>query len=130
MAPRERTTRDHGVTFHKRTHKWEAHVWYRERNRQVYLGSYDSRERAVRVSDLGLLVFKGADANTNRWAGEYAGVDTQALRELLNCGDTAACVSAIRGAAATIADTRDTALLYTVPTEMLLEERMPVWQTP
>lgn len=114
-----------GVTRHKKTRKWEAHVWHSDRRRQVYLGSYPNSDLATRASDVGALVFKGAGAPTNRRADEYDGVDTQSLRLLLARGETAAAVSGIRRTVARCWESRD--LLHTVPPQMQLAEAQPVF---
>jgi hypothetical protein len=40
-----------GVTFHKKTLRWEAHIWQKGRGRQLYLGSFDSKEAASVAHD-------------------------------------------------------------------------------
>lgn len=54
-----------GVSRHKNTGKWEAHIWDRCRKRQVYLGGYDDKRRASRAYDLAALVLFGDEAETN-----------------------------------------------------------------
>lgn len=46
-----------GVTLHKRTRRYEAHVWC---NKQVYLGAYNSPVQAARAHDCMALKVKGA----------------------------------------------------------------------
>jgi AP2-like factor (ANT lineage) len=75
-----RTSRWKGVTKHKITSKWEAHLWdadfvrrkhpddqmtSRRRGRQVYLGGYADEESAARAYDLASLRYFGPRCSLN-----------------------------------------------------------------
>lgn len=51
-----------GVTMHRRTRRWESHIWDRDSGKQIYLGSFDERdeEAAARAHDLAAVKFGGA----------------------------------------------------------------------
>ena len=51
-----------GVTKHKRTQRYEAHIW--ECKKQIYLGGFDSEYLAARSHDIMALRCKGADCET------------------------------------------------------------------
>ncbi|KAG2485128.1 hypothetical protein HYH03_016115 [Edaphochlamys debaryana] len=73
-----------GVTKHRWTGKWEAHLWDpsvqrkktspggRTRGKQVYLGGYGTEVEAARAYDRAALVYWGLAAPTNFPATEYA----------------------------------------------------------
>eukprot|EP00891_Asterochloris_glomerata_P004296 jgi/Astpho2/4296/Aster-x1211 len=52
-----------GVTRHRRTRRWEAHIWYLKK--QVYLGGYDSRDQASRAHDIMALKTRGTGCQLN-----------------------------------------------------------------
>ena len=66
------SSRFRGVTQHRRTGRWEAHVWVE--GKQVYLGGFDDEERAGRAYDLVAIRCRGSRATTNFELEEYAGV--------------------------------------------------------
>ena len=66
------SSRFRGVTQHRRTGRWEAHVWVE--GKQVYLGGFDDEERAGRAYDLVAIRCRGSRAITNFELEEYAGV--------------------------------------------------------
>ena len=66
------SSRFRGVTQHRRTGRWEAHVWVE--GKQVYLGGFDDEERAGRAYDLVAIRVRGSRATTNFELEEYAGV--------------------------------------------------------
>lgn len=41
-----------GVTFHKRSGKFEVHLWSSAKNRQLYLGNFTNAEDAARRHDM------------------------------------------------------------------------------
>jgi len=69
-GPRGSSSRYRGVTQHRRTKRWEAHVW--DQGKQVYLGGFESEERAGRAYDLVVLKCRGAGARTNFAGEDYA----------------------------------------------------------
>ncbi|KAJ0988330.1 hypothetical protein J5N97_006686 [Dioscorea zingiberensis] len=77
-----RTSSYHGVTRHRWTGKYEAHLWdgtiniesRKRKGKQVYLGGYDSEQKAARAYDLAALKYWGANSTTklNFPISEYA----------------------------------------------------------
>ncbi|KAJ3703475.1 hypothetical protein LUZ61_007180 [Rhynchospora tenuis] len=69
----QRTSQYRGVTRHRWTGRYEAHLWdnsckkegQSRKGRQVYLGGYDSEEKAARAYDLAALMYWGPSTNTN-----------------------------------------------------------------
>lgn len=59
-----------GVTQHRRTKKWEAHIW--DDHRQIYLGGFDSEEDAARAHDIMALKCRGDNGLTNYSQNDYA----------------------------------------------------------
>jgi len=45
----ERSSRFRGVTKHRRSGRWEAHIWIKEMGRQVYLGGYEKEAKSVQL---------------------------------------------------------------------------------
>ena len=54
-----------GVTKHRRSGRWEAHVWVREDGKQAYLGGYSTEEEAAEAHDVAALKCHGLKAKTN-----------------------------------------------------------------
>ena len=46
------SSRFRGVTKHKRSGRWEAHIWIRDSKKQVYLGGYSNEQHAAEAFDL------------------------------------------------------------------------------
>ncbi|KAJ4874164.1 Ethylene-responsive transcription factor RAP2-7 [Raphanus sativus] len=58
-GPRSRSSQYRGVTFYRRTGRWESHIW--DCGKQVYLGGFDTAHAAAR----------GVDADINFTVGDY-----------------------------------------------------------
>jgi len=56
-----------GVTWYKRTKRWEAYVWATidDYGKQYHLGSFSSQEEAAKAYDLALIKLRGEKAKTN-----------------------------------------------------------------
>ncbi|XP_043711707.1 AP2-like ethylene-responsive transcription factor ANT isoform X2 [Telopea speciosissima] len=69
----QRTSQYRGVTRHRWTGRYEAHLWdnsckkegQSRKGRQVYLGGYDMEERAARAYDLAALKYWGPSTHIN-----------------------------------------------------------------
>ena len=68
---RARTTKYRGVTFHKRTGRYEAHMW--SGGKQMYLGGFSSEAKAATAFDFMALKCRGDDAQLNFPRSTYAG---------------------------------------------------------
>lgn len=53
------TSKYRGVTRHRRSGRWEAHIWVPETNRQLYLGGYKLEEDAATAYDIVAIKCKG-----------------------------------------------------------------------
>ncbi|XP_020109315.1 AP2-like ethylene-responsive transcription factor AIL5 [Ananas comosus] len=75
----QRTSIYRGVTRHRWTGRYEAHLWdnscrregQSRKGRQVYLGGYDKEEKAARAYDLAALKYWGPNATTNFPVSNY-----------------------------------------------------------
>jgi len=65
------TSRYRGVTKHRRSGRWESHIWVAEKGKQVYLGGYELEEHAASAYDVAGLKVKGARARTNFSLDKY-----------------------------------------------------------
>lgn len=69
----QRTSQFRGVTRHRWTGRYEAHLWdnsckkegQTRKGRQVYLGGYDMEEKAARAYDLAALKYWGSSTHIN-----------------------------------------------------------------
>ncbi|XP_076905433.1 AP2-like ethylene-responsive transcription factor AIL6 [Bidens hawaiensis] len=76
----QRTSIYRGVTRHRWTGRYEAHLWdnscrregQARKGRQVYLGGYDKEDKAARSYDLAALKYWGPTATTNFPVANYA----------------------------------------------------------
>ena len=65
IQPVKRHSKYRGVTKHRRSGRWEAHIWLKKTGKQVYLGGYDLEEHAAEAYDLAAIKLKGEDAKLN-----------------------------------------------------------------
>ncbi|XP_047082535.1 AP2-like ethylene-responsive transcription factor BBM1 [Lolium rigidum] len=78
-TPGTRSSCFHGVTRHRWSGKYEAHLWdstcrvegRRRKGRQVYLGSYDTEKKAARAYDVAALKYWGLNTKLNFPISEY-----------------------------------------------------------
>mmetsp|Transcript_17696 Transcript_17696/g.36245 ORF Transcript_17696/g.36245 Transcript_17696/m.36245 type:complete len:665 (+) Transcript_17696:561-2555(+) len=86
-APSKRSSKYRGVTKHRRSGRWEAHIWVRETGKQVYLGGYELEEHAAEAYDVAALKCKGKKVKTNFDVSKYSELlqymDTISLEELV-----------------------------------------------
>ncbi|KAI3423158.1 uncharacterized protein J3R85_011284 [Psidium guajava] len=84
----QRTSQYRGVTRHRWTGRYEAHLWdssckkegQSRKGRQVYLGGYDREEKAARAYDLAALKYWGPSTHLNFALDNYQ----QELEEMKN----------------------------------------------
>ena len=62
---RKRSSKFRGVTKHRRSGRYEAHVWVRDTGKQLYLGGYAHEAFAAEAFDIAALKCKGSKAKLN-----------------------------------------------------------------
>ncbi|KAL0289384.1 UNVERIFIED_CONTAM: APETALA2-like protein 1 [Sesamum calycinum] len=68
-GPRSRSSQYRGVTFYRRTGRWESHIW--DCGKQVYLGGFDTAHAAARAYDRAAIKFRGLEADINFNVSDY-----------------------------------------------------------
>lgn len=68
-GPRSRSSQYRGVTFYRRTGRWESHIW--DCGKQVYLGGFDTAHAAARAYDRAAIKFRGVEADINFTLSDY-----------------------------------------------------------
>ncbi|KAG0534131.1 hypothetical protein BDA96_04G252600 [Sorghum bicolor] len=84
-----RSSSFHGVTRHRWSGKYEAHLWdsscrvegRRRKGKQVYLGSYDTEEKAARAYDVAAIKYWGGNTRLNFPIEQY-GKELEDIRDL------------------------------------------------
>ncbi|XP_051140867.1 floral homeotic protein APETALA 2-like isoform X2 [Andrographis paniculata] len=78
-GPRSRSSQYRGVTFYRRTGRWESHIW--DCGKQVYLGGFDTAHAAARAYDRAAIKFRGVEADINFSLEDYK-EDMKQMRNL------------------------------------------------
>ncbi|KAK4759526.1 hypothetical protein SAY87_022657 [Trapa incisa] len=78
-GPRSRSSQYRGVTFYRRTGRWESHIW--DCGKQVYLGGFDTAHAAARAYDRAAIKFRGVEADINFRIEDYE-EDMKQMRNL------------------------------------------------
>ncbi|KAG9132230.1 hypothetical protein Leryth_026565 [Lithospermum erythrorhizon] len=68
-GPRSRSSQYRGVTFYRRTGRWESHIWHC--GKQVYVGGLDTAHAAARAYDRAAIKFRGEEADINFSLEDY-----------------------------------------------------------
>ncbi|GAA0147035.1 DNA-binding transcription factor [Lithospermum erythrorhizon] len=68
-GPKSRSSNYRGVTFYRRTGRWESHIW--DCGKQIYLGRYDTAHAAARGYDRAAIKFRGVEADINFTLEDY-----------------------------------------------------------
>ncbi|KAL7141422.1 hypothetical protein ABFS83_08G051600 [Erythranthe nasuta] len=78
-GPRSRSSQYRGVTFYRRTGRWESHIW--DCGKQVYLGGFDTAHAAACAYDRAAIKFRGVEADINFSLEDYQ-EDLKQMRNL------------------------------------------------
>jgi hypothetical protein len=85
--PLKKHSKYRGVTKHRRSGRWESHIWLKETGRQMYLGAYENEDHAAEAYDVAALKIKGDAAKINFDRSKYKQymelLDTLTLAELV-----------------------------------------------
>nr|XP_009804919.1 PREDICTED: AP2-like ethylene-responsive transcription factor TOE3 isoform X1 [Nicotiana sylvestris] len=79
-GPRSRSSQYRGVTFYRRTGRWESHIW--DCGKQVYLGGFDTAHAAARAYDRAAIKFRGVEADINFNLEDYEDDLKQQMKNL------------------------------------------------
>lgn len=80
-----------GVTQHKNSLRYEAHIWVNQLKKQVYLGGYATEALAAEAYDILQVRLKGDKAKTNFPIENYAEV-----RKMIACMEVSEVVASVR----------------------------------
>ncbi|KAK6923068.1 AP2/ERF domain [Dillenia turbinata] len=69
-GPRSKSSQYRGVTFYRRTGRWESHIW--DCGKQVYLGGFNTAHAAARAYDRAAIKFRGVEADINFNLEDYS----------------------------------------------------------
>jgi len=82
-----RSSQYRGVTKHRRSGRYEAHIWVKDLGRQVYLGGYECEEHAAEAYDIAALKSKGSRTKINFELSKYTDllgcIDRMTMEELV-----------------------------------------------
>ncbi|CAN1249399.1 Ethylene-responsive transcription factor RAP2-7 [Linum perenne] len=70
-GPRSRSSQYRGVTFYRRTGRWESHICLMMSSCIEITGGFDTAHAAARAYDRAAIKFRGADADINFTLGDY-----------------------------------------------------------
>ncbi|XP_042384215.1 APETALA2-like protein 3 isoform X2 [Zingiber officinale] len=77
-GPPSRSSQYRGVTFYRRTGRWESHIW--DCGKQLYLGGFDTAHAAARAYDRAAIKFRGVGADINFTLCDYE----EDLKQMMN----------------------------------------------
>ncbi|GMH44279.1 hypothetical protein BSKO_12213 [Bryopsis sp. KO-2023] len=84
---RVKTSEHTGVSKHRKSGRWEVHIWVGSLGKQVYLGGYDDADAAAEAYDIVQIRTRGEDAKTNFPKARYKDVmefiSSKSLPELI-----------------------------------------------